>query len=265
MDLVLFASVLKRHRLLVSLGFVLSIVLAFLAFVRIVPGADGPVLAYRQAEEWSSHTTLQVTETGFPEGRTILPTESADGGSTGVFADPGRLTALAALYVNLVDSDAVRDLAGRSKPRRDEKIVATQILTSDGDPLPFVDIRSIAPTAERAVNLVQQQSDAFTSYIRDQQVRNKVPARDRIALSATLKATKPLLISSRSKQLPMIVFLSAFAAVIALTFAVDATQRRRQDVERPATPTPVVEDVELPRWRDVGSEEPSASGTRSVA
>jgi hypothetical protein len=267
MDVRLLFAVVKRHQVIVTLGLFLAVALAFLAFVRVVPVGDGPTFVYRQAEEWASHTTLQVTESGFPEGRTVLPTETTTGATaaSGIFADPGRLTGLASLYVNLVDSDPVRARAGRVPPRRDEKILATQLVSSDGQALPFLDIRSFAPTPARALDLVQRQRDAFISYIRDQQVQNKVPISDRVALASILTPTRPALVSARSKQLPAIVFLSVFAGVIALAFAVDGAQGRRR-AERPEAPlTRPAEEVERSRWRDVETEEPTVRGKRSVA
>src|SRR5206468_1124218 len=93
--------VLWRFKAVVIPGIVLGIVLATLSFVKV--GSAG--ISYRHSETWVSHTTLFVTQSGFPWGSLSgAPTARQNA----VSADPGRLSALALIYANIADSDVVR-------------------------------------------------------------------------------------------------------------------------------------------------------------
>ena len=96
MDLAQHAAVLWRFRAVVTGGLVLGIVLAVLAAYQL------PSMTPRGSETWSSESSLLVTQAGFPEGRSTLPTDGTGevGGGTGSggqsgqleFADPDRLS-----------------------------------------------------------------------------------------------------------------------------------------------------------------------------
>ena len=85
MDLNLYFRVLRRFRVLVGVGFVLALVLAMLAFVRVGFSEGSLDVTYRQSEVWASTSTVFVTQAGFPLGRAtfdeVIPVEPTDGGT----------------------------------------------------------------------------------------------------------------------------------------------------------------------------------------
>ena len=80
MDLNLYLRVLWRFRLIVVVGFVLAITVAFASVAKV--GADGSLsISYRQQPTWQGTTRLFVTQQGFPWGRTVLPGSCSDVGT----------------------------------------------------------------------------------------------------------------------------------------------------------------------------------------
>jgi hypothetical protein len=234
-DLELFARVLWRYRLLVAAGLAVAFLLALVSFIRVQPFGDEPRLAYRQSEEWSSAVLLQVTEQGFPEGRTQIQTEVPATplvGGRQIFAEPGRLVDLTQLYARLVDSAPVRTLVLRGK-RIPGRISATAVTSDQGEALPLLQITGVAATGPLAAEKVSQQTDAFRTFIRDNQIQNNVPLEDRVELGVVDGPTKPKLILGRSKTLPVVIFLSTLIAVIVLALAIENVRQRRLAAESP--------------------------------
>ena len=113
MDLNLYFRVLRRFRVLVGVGFVLALVLAMLAFVRVGFSEGSLDVTYRQSEVWASTSTVFVTQAGFPLGRAtfdeVIPVEPTDGGTAPSYIprynDPNRFSGYAQLYARVATSD----------------------------------------------------------------------------------------------------------------------------------------------------------------
>src|SRR4029077_17283400 len=97
-DFRLYGRVLWRFKIIVVAGFVLALVLALLSVVRV--SSHG--LSYRESQLWSAKMRLQVTQSGFPEGR--LYAERSLGSTDGTpepvspgepVVDPARFATLA--------------------------------------------------------------------------------------------------------------------------------------------------------------------------
>src|SRR5829696_695193 len=187
MDLQLYARVLWRFRIVVAIGTLLAIGLAFMSYYK-VSLSGGPTITPRQAEVWRSDATLFVTQPGFPWGRlgvdssdvTGAPQEEQQQRSSGDFrfADPDRFVDLAKLYSYLAEGDGVRRILERDGPI-DGQIMAEPIASDEGDSLPLVGISATSSSAAGAARLAERQIDGFSKYIALQQLRSRTPKDDR--------------------------------------------------------------------------------------
>ena len=221
MDLALFAGVLRRHKTIVVSGAVLAVLLAFLSFARV--GSSG--VAYRQKEQWVSHSTMLVSQAGFPWGS--LNGEQSDprrsdgqplGRSTQA-ADPNRLTTLAIIYAHLADSDPVHRIIRASGPL-DGRIEAAPLpaVTGATEVLPIVSIAAFADSRNGAISLARRDSRALATYIQQQQEANGIRVSERVLLSQLSKPVEAKLFAGRSKTLPVVVFLAVLFAAAAAAF-----------------------------------------------
>lgn len=242
MDLDLFLRTLWRYRALVAAGLVLAVVLAVVSVVQIKPFGDGPLLKYRQDETWSSAITLQVTEQGFPEGRTQIQTaRTPDLTDAQVFAEPGRLVSLAQLYARLVDSAVVREIMREGGKIRG-KVDARTVASDEGEALPLIRITGFDTSGQLASTRAIRQASAFERFIRDNQLASKVPVEDRIELATVDGPTRPKLEQGRSQTLPIVIFLSTMVVVTALALAIENVRQRRRE---PAAHGPIEVASEL--------------------
>jgi hypothetical protein len=225
MDLGLLCRVLWRHKIIVGIGFIAAIALAFLSFAK-VSFAHGFQVHHRQAEQWQSTASLLVTERGFPFGRTVSP----DG------RDPTRFSAYATLYARLATSDSVRKLMlrqGAIDPSH-EFIGAAPVLSLDANtnsaPLPLVSVWTIGATAERSFELTRRLTKAFVDYLSSEQRAHSIPHGQRVSVSVVVDGSEPLLVKKRSKTLPIVVFLTVAIATCGLAFIRENLQRRHRPV-----------------------------------
>ena len=222
MDFRLYADVVSRHRKLVLCGLGLAIALALLTMFRV--GPDG--IGYRQSEEWSSTSRLGVTQQGFPWGRlfaqdatSLTPAEQAK--RLGIpIADPNRFKDLAFLYAELATSDPVQRLMLRAGPI-DGEVFAVPVIAQNGITLPLVDVTARAASSDEAIALAQRASGALAKYVEQQQLRNKVPASDRVVLQRLLRAQDATITKPRPKTIPVVVFLVLMAGTIGLAFLLE--------------------------------------------
>jgi len=210
MDIELFGRVIWRHKVVVLIGLVLAVGLAFLSYVRV----DRHGITYRDAETWVSYETVSVTQAGFTEGRL---------NATG--AEPSRLTLLAVLYSKYVDADGVRN---RIWPNgsHGESIEAAPVQTAQGGSsslLPLISIAAFSHDAAKAQHLATRTTEALMGYIARRQDDASVPTAQRVELQPVKRAlsNKPVLWQGRSKALPIVIFLTALIAAIALAFILE--------------------------------------------
>lgn len=237
-DLRLYMRVAWRFRAIVLPGIVLALALAFLSFVRVGFAHGKPSLAFRQQQQWVSYTTLFVTQRGFPWGRSIIdtssgsPTTSADTGSADQqFADPGRFASLAILYSQLATSDPVRQIMLRHGPVTGT-VEADAILSRTGlsDALPLVQIAAIDAKPGQSLALAHRVTDAFRTFIEQQQEANAIPPKQRVIVTVLNAPLKPKLLAGRSLTVPIVVFMSVLIVVLGVALILENVRPRVQAV-----------------------------------
>jgi hypothetical protein len=242
MDLLLYARVLARFKILLLIGLVLAVAMALMSTVRVTTHG----LRYRQSPTYLSYARIFVTQKGFPWGRlgvaspaTGLGSESASAAAaaaaaaTDQFADPSRLTSVATIYSSLVDTDAVRAIMLKKGPLRGTVQAAPVLDSQNNQPLPLISIAAYSDTPSHAVNLARRQTDALIQYVEEQQVTNRIPAYDRVSLTVVKEpgiGKDPVLARGRSKTLPIVVFLTVMVAFVGLAFILENVRPRvRED------------------------------------
>jgi hypothetical protein len=231
-DLQLYFRVLWRFKLLVAFGVLLAIALAIFSFMKPNFSGEGPMLEYRQGEQWVSYSETFVTPKGFPWGQDSF-TDLRKKGEKKQDADQGAPNAnhfseLAVLYARLATSDPVRAIILRGGPMHGE-IDAAPVLASDNNlagALPLVRIAAIADTEQHALDLVVRTTQAFRAFITEQQEANEIPDGNRVRLVVTKRADKPQLLAGRSLTLPMVVFIAVMILISGLAFILENMRPR---------------------------------------
>lgn len=261
MDLALFIRVIWRHRRFVLSGMIVTILLSGLALVRF--GSDG--VSLRGGEEWTSRTTLFVTQPGFPWGRLQPDGEAPSGPSS---QNAARLAGLSTLYSKLADTDPVIDVMKESLPGDGWRIEAAPVLDGSGlnSPLPLLQIAAIATSAPLAQETAGVAAASLQSYVTSRQEINDIPEEDRVILQLIKEPEDPILVAGRSFTLPLTIFLLLAAVTLAVPFVLDNLRRsfalparapagRRPD-ETPPEPEPRATRVRRPP----GARSRAASG-----
>jgi len=238
MDFRMYGRVLWRFRLIVAAGFVLALLLATLAIVRIGPGGVG----YRHSELWSTTMRLLVTQRGAPEVRLYaqkpITSSSPDPSSadpTISVADPNRFNTLALLYAQFATSDPVRRLTV-SKGRIPGQIIATALRDSDsGVMLPLIDLTAISTSPRNAFLLARNSAAALDGYVSDEQRSNNVPLSDRAMLRTIVAPRPPQVYQPRSKTMAIVVFLAVMLAAVGAAFVLENLRPRVRVLNEPET------------------------------
>jgi hypothetical protein len=240
--------VLWRQRLVLAVGLVLAVALAFLAAFQV--SSDG--VKRRGTEVWSSTSQVFVTQRGFPWGRVTLPAAAVPGdptaSSTGTapsgdsgdhiqYADPTRFVNLALLYSVISHSDQVR---ARLKERPSPDQIQTTILdpTNRGQSyLPIITLTTQAATPAGAVSLNAHTVEGLRDLLSSEQRANGISGPNRVLLSVMNKASAPMLVQGRSMTSSILAFLLAIIGAIALAHIVEglamARDRRTPFFEMP--------------------------------
>jgi len=240
-DFRLYARVLWRFKIIVVTGFVLALVLAMLSVVRI--SSHG--LTYRDSQLWSAKMRLQVTQSGFPEGRLYAQRSVGSGTSEGTpepvspgepIVDPQRFATLAIYYAELITSDPVRKLAAR-RDRITGKIIATASKDDQsGTLLPYIDVVSISKSPRDAIKYAERTAHALSAHILQQQRADHVASADRVVVKTLIHPHGASVFRPRSKTLPIVVFLAVMIAVTGLAFMLENMRPRVRPVEQAETP-----------------------------
>jgi hypothetical protein len=257
-DLRLFMRVLWRSRFLVAFGLAAALALALLAFVRVSFDGSSPRFSYRTKETWESQALLLLTQSGFPWGRSVIPTPepptpslettTTTTGGEGQqrqpkqqqqqqFGDTERFSGLAALYSTLATSDAVRQAMLRGGPI-DGTVSASPVLAFETlppesrpdfrteDPLPLLRIAARANDPAEARILSERAVEAFLGYLRTQQRLNHIPVRERVVVSVLAEPQEASLVVGRSKLYPALVFVGIAVLTLLAAFAVENLRPR---------------------------------------
>jgi hypothetical protein len=245
MDLNLYARVIWRFRALVLAGLLVAVALALLSLFR-VTFKGGPTLHYRQSQTYQSSSTLLVTQTGFPWGRTVFPytvqTSRTPGGGqsyTTQFADPSRFSDLALFYANLANSDSVQSLLRKSGPLHGT-MFAQPVLTGPNSrptPLPLISIVGASTSPAAAIETAQRGTTAFESYLSSQQQKAKIPSKQRVVVQLLNRATTADVVTKRKKTIAFVVFITVMLATLGLAFIFENLRPR-------VAPLPAVADAD---------------------
>jgi hypothetical protein len=218
-DIALYAEVLRRHRTIMVVGVVLTLVLAALSYVRVSPSG----ISYRKPESWSNQATLVLTQKGAPELRALGPS----------LADTGRFSSLTDVYATLATSDAVvskleqrgllnaKDMQDGALP-----IAAAGVPSTVGVPTPLMTITALSDSGPNATKLTLAATRAFLEVLNARQLAAKIPLKDRVQVRVVKSSEAPKLVASRSKALPFIVLLGGLIATVAVAVTRDNVARR---------------------------------------
>lgn len=250
MDLALYFRVMRRFKIIVAVGFLLAVSLAFLSVER-VSFAHGFHTSFRKTATWQANAMLFVTQPGFPWGRTItkfIPGDTAKGVPSLPQADPQRLATLTGLYAQLATSDVIRAQIGVSDLRpKDGAVTVTAVqgpAYSTPAILPILQVTATGPTKARTAALANLAADRFRTWLADEQAGAQIPTDQRVVVQLINRADTAKLIKGVGKTLPIIVFLAVLGAAIGLSLVLENVRPLpQQAAQSGAAPDPTAHQV----------------------
>jgi len=219
MDLQLAFRVLWRFRVIVALGLLIGLVLAFLALVKISPSSS-PHFKYRTQPQYESHIDVGLTTEKFPWWSL-----RASAGAV----DIDTLRSLATVYPKYATGNQVRRILLRSGGL-DGQISTFPELAPDSSGLPMFGLSYVAPTAARANSLAARHFRAFQQWILINQNRDGTRPASRIILWPVDGPTPATLIAGRKMTKPILIFLGFAVLTIALAFILENVRPRIRPV-----------------------------------
>lgn len=231
MDLARHAGVLWRYRWVTAGGILLGIVLAVLGSYKVTTSGLEP----RGSSTYTSESQLLVTQAGFPEGRSVLPTPPPTDGLTPQpaeddnelqFADPSRFMTLADLYSTLIVSDEARSLIPE-KPSASQ-IIASPLPAVSGVPvLPIIELTTTADTAAGAQALNMHTADALRELLRERQAKADIAPAQRVQIQAVNAPSPGALTGRPSHAGSIIALLLCLIGTVAVTHLLEMLRTRR--------------------------------------
>jgi len=237
MDLARFITVAWRHRLLLSCGLLIAVMLMLASVARLVIVNGTPAIQFREDNVYLSSATALVTQDGFPWGRATLDEMIEIRGTDGAqptllprFGDVQRYAGLAAIYVELAKADEIRRtvLAGAPRGARYEPVI---LKAGGGEGLPLISFVGYGPTGEAAQNIAVNASKEFRRFLAAEQRRNGIPQDKRVEVMVTQQATPATIFEKRSYIKPVFLFLLVCMGFVALAFGVDNLRSGRAAAE----------------------------------
>jgi hypothetical protein len=233
MDLARHAGVLWRYRWVTAGGILLGIILAVLASYQVTTSGLEP----RGSSTYTSESQLLVTQVGFPEGRSVLPTPPPADGLTPqptendnelLFADPSRFMTLADLYSTLIVSDEARSLIPE-KPAASQ-IIASPLPAVSGVPvLPIIELTTTAGTAAGAQALNTHTANALRELLKERQAKADITPSERVQIQ-TVNAPSPGALTGRPSHAGSIIaLLLCLIGTVAVTHLLEMFRTRRDD------------------------------------
>jgi capsular polysaccharide biosynthesis protein len=249
MDLLEFWRVARRHRRIIVVGASITLFLATFALFR--PYAWG--LEVRSPAIYVARSTLFVTQSGFPWGRSALTeyVRARGAGEDDVavprFAEPSRMEYLAYLYSELATSDGVYRIVDRRFPlgTDDEEYLAVPMTTANGASLPLIEVSGTSTSKARAVALANTAASALQRYIASEQRANRVPAETGIVLPVLTRATvdDAEVLKGVKVTTALMIGVLGLIGTLFVAFVVDNLQRQRRLAETLDAPELSVEPV----------------------
>jgi hypothetical protein len=238
-DVRLYARVLWRFKFVVALGFLAAVALTFLSIASVSLKGGSPQVRYRQSETWLAQTTLLITQSGFPDGRSVtpvfIPPASTSGKAQSIvptFADPSRFSSLALLYSRYANSDAVRNIMLRRGPILGT-FSAQPVYTSDASnagTLPLMTMSGYATSPTTAQAISARGSSAFITFLHRQQAAAGIPDDQRVIVREVNQPLQPVLLAGRKKTVPILIFVTMMTLAIGLAFILENMRPRVHEI-----------------------------------
>ena len=231
MDIRLHFRVIWRFRFVVFLGLLVAIALTVLSVAK-VSFANGPKLTYRQGEEWTSASTIWVTQSGFPLGRSVYDKFFSSGSAATPtqipqYSDPSRFSSLATIYVSLITSDSVLKLMAQNGPVDGSVTAAQPSLPGNASiTLPFVQVAGTASSPEKAIAVTNNATQSLIEYVRQQQKLNAIAANQRVVLQVVQQARSAVVSKPRKLTTPIVVFIACLMMTLGLAFLLENLRPR---------------------------------------
>lgn len=221
MDVGGMGRVFWRFKYLMILGLLLAAGLAFISAARV--NTSTWKVSYRGTQQWASYSKVFVTQKGFPWGAVNAPSTT----------DPTRFTSLALIYANLINGDAVTSRMN-VHGKLPGTVEAATLLTSPGssDALPIISIAGLSDTKAHSLVLTGRATTALLAYVDALQRQNGIPENNRVWLQEIQSPGQSKLLAGRSKTVPVMVFLAALIAVVALVLVLENVRPRVRAVEQ---------------------------------
>jgi hypothetical protein len=261
MDIALYIKTLWRYRPMLIYGIFVALLLAALSAFKVTSHG----VEQRGSDTYSSTATLLITRADdFPYGRTApsyLPSVPRKGIPSVQVGDPNQLTSFGLLYAELANSDQVKQVMREKGPLHGVLTAKpvfespTSALNGSSYLLPLVTLTGTSTTARLAVETAQRGTEAFLTYLKQQQNTANIPANQRVSVQVLRRANGAARVSAPSLTIPIVVFLAVMIAVIALAFTLENVRSRpaeRATRAEDGSPMPVAEPrllVEKPELR----------------
>jgi capsular polysaccharide biosynthesis protein len=217
MDLQQTFRVLWRFRVIVAVGLLLGIMLAFLAMVRVNLSAS-PHFSYRAQPRYESTTTVSVKHQG-EKGLNGLNPDDLD-----------TLRNATTLFVPYAMGNAVMAALTKNGPIHG-KLFAVQGTASDGSTLPIIDLAADADTPAAALQLAKRHLAAFQTFLRNYQLGNGTPARRLLVLEPVSGPLPAKLVQGRKLTKPILIFTAILVLTCGLAFVLENMRPRIRPVE----------------------------------
>jgi hypothetical protein len=232
MDIGLFFRVISRFWPIVAAGAALAIVLAFLSVAK-VSLSGGPQVSYRSPEQWSSTSTIYITQAGFAAGRAVfdqvlaIPSQGGGKNFVPLVSDPSAFSGYSTIIAQLANSDQVQRLMARNG-KVNGTAIATPVTPQDAPTgsLPFVQVSGVAASPRDAERTARQATTALLTFMKEQQDRAQIPVNKRVVLNVLQEPRAATLLKGHSKTRPVFIFIAAMCAVIGLVFVLENLRPR---------------------------------------
>ena len=168
---------------------------------------------------YDAKATLLVTKPGF-QGRLGNPTADLN---TSNF-----LVGQASFYANRAEGYQIGRAAGRKSGIEEPEYDVVRLAGDDGTALPLVQITAYETTPEGAVAVANGVSKALIDYVLDEQVSNRIPARNRIELEVFEPAREAEVFQGFGLTRPIMLFLLGALLTFGVAFVVDNLRGGRE-------------------------------------
>jgi hypothetical protein len=251
-DLPSYLRVLWRFRLLVAVGLVLAIGLAFISAVKVSVQGTHVHLSARGKQTWASYARLLVTRPGSDWAFALPHLAHHDPQTSDVTLDEqrqiqDRLTSFAILYARLADSDQMRSILAKGGPLGG-KYETAPLPATDGsqEVLPVISVAGLAQTPAQSERIAHRVAGALEEYVAEQQRANGVDPSVRVVLEPIQRSGDTTRLVGPSKALPLVVFMTILTAVLGLAFILENLRPRVRAVS--ASPeSPIAKPKSVPR------------------